>query len=100
MGLLMSWLVFIAGAILQFGLATGPDYVNEIGVLLMIIGALGFVLSLIFWESGVDLRAFVISQPWSGKILIHQRRKGDLETQAADGVRRESLHSRIRCGGL
>jgi hypothetical protein len=50
-GLLVSWLVFIVGAILQFGLTTEWDYVNEIGVVLIIIGALGFVLSLIRWES-------------------------------------------------
>ena len=51
MGLLVSWLVFVVGAILQFGVTTVSDYVNEVGVVLMVIGALGFVLSLLFWES-------------------------------------------------
>ena len=51
MGILVSWLVFVVGEILQYGLTTVSDYVNEIGVVLMVIGALGFVLSLLYWES-------------------------------------------------
>ncbi|HVA05989.1 MAG TPA: hypothetical protein VNG12_04525 [Acidimicrobiales bacterium] len=51
MGLVTSWLVFVVGAILQFGVSTDLGYLNEVGVVLIILGALGFVLSLIFWES-------------------------------------------------
>jgi len=45
-GILISWCAFAAGAILQFGVL-----VNATGVILMIAGTIGFVLSLIFWES-------------------------------------------------
>ena len=53
MGIGVSLLLIAAGAILTWGVtaeAEGLD-VNAIGVILMIVGILGLVLSMIFWQS-------------------------------------------------
>lgn len=53
MGISVSILLIAAGAILTWGVtaeAEGLD-VNAIGVILLIVGLLGLVLSLIFWSS-------------------------------------------------
>jgi hypothetical protein len=53
MGISVSILLIAVGAILTWGVtaeAEGLD-VNAIGVILMIVGILGLVLSLLFWSS-------------------------------------------------
>jgi hypothetical protein len=53
MGVGTSLVVFAVGAILRFATsvtATGFN-IHEIGVILMIVGAVAFVLSLVFWSS-------------------------------------------------
>ena len=53
MGIGVSLLLIAAGAILVWGVTgevAGAD-VDAIGVILMIVGALGLVLSMIFWSS-------------------------------------------------
>ncbi len=53
MGISISILLIAVGAILTWGVtaeAEGLD-VNAIGVILMIVGLLGLVLSLLFWSS-------------------------------------------------
>src|SRR5580700_7782964 len=52
-GIVSSLVVFAAGAILRFAVSVSSTHfnVNTIGVILMIVGAVGFVLSLIFWAS-------------------------------------------------
>ena len=53
MGVSVSILLIAAGAILTWGVtaeAEGLD-VNAIGVILLVVGLLGLVLSLIFWSS-------------------------------------------------
>jgi hypothetical protein len=53
MGISVSILLIAVGAILTWGVtaeAEGLD-VNAIGVILMIVGALGLALSLLFWSS-------------------------------------------------
>ena len=53
MGISVSILLIAVGAILTWGVtadAEGLD-VNAIGVILMIVGVLGLVISLIFWSS-------------------------------------------------
>jgi hypothetical protein len=53
MGISVSILLIAVGAILTWGVtaeAEGLD-VNAIGVILMIVGALGLVLSMMFWSS-------------------------------------------------
>ncbi|MBA2298666.1 MAG: hypothetical protein H0W14_11595 [Actinobacteria bacterium] len=61
MGVAVSILLIAAGAILTWGVtakAEGLD-VNAIGVILLIVGLLGLVLSMIFWQSwgGVHRRS-------------------------------------------
>ena len=50
-GLATSIVVFAVGAVLDFALTTSPDQhgfnVNTVGVILMVVGAVGAVLSLI-----------------------------------------------------
>jgi len=53
MGIAISILLIAAGAILAWGVtaeAEGLD-VNAIGVILLIVGLLGLILSMIFWSS-------------------------------------------------
>jgi hypothetical protein len=53
MGISVSILLIAVGAILTWGVtaeAEGLD-VNAVGVILMIVGLLGLVLSLLFWSS-------------------------------------------------
>jgi hypothetical protein len=53
MGIAVSILLIAVGAVLTWGVtaeAEGLD-VNAIGVILMIVGILGLVISLIFWSS-------------------------------------------------
>ncbi len=53
MGIAVSILLIAAGAILTWGVtaeAEGLD-VNAIGVILLVVGILGLVLSMIFWQS-------------------------------------------------
>jgi type III secretory pathway component EscT len=53
MGIVSSLVLFAAGAILKFAVVVNSTHfnLNTIGVILMIVGAVGFVLSLIFWAS-------------------------------------------------
>jgi hypothetical protein len=54
MGLGVSLLLIAAGAVLGFAVhPTGshPVDVNTVGYILLVIGALGFLLSLLYWES-------------------------------------------------
>lgn len=53
MGISTSIIVFAVGAILRFAVtatATGFN-VHTVGDILMIVGAVGFVISLVFWTS-------------------------------------------------
>ena len=53
-GIGTSLFLIAVGAILDFAVTTSPDQhgfnINTIGLILLIIGAVGFVLSLIFWS--------------------------------------------------
>jgi hypothetical protein len=53
MGLGTSLFLVAAGAVLRFAVTVQTDNVNlhTIGVILMIVGAVGVVLSLLFWDS-------------------------------------------------
>jgi hypothetical protein len=53
MGVGTSIVVFAIGAILRFATTVSSAHFNihTIGVILMIVGAVGFVVSLIFWSS-------------------------------------------------
>ncbi len=51
-GLVASIIVFAVGAVLRYAVTVSPDQhgfnVNKVGVILMIVGVVGAVLSLIF----------------------------------------------------
>lgn len=55
-GIGASIVIFAVGAILDFGVYVSPYQhgfnIHTIGVILMIVGVVGFVLSLLFWGSG------------------------------------------------
>jgi hypothetical protein len=53
MGLAVSLILIAAGAILAWGVTTDPSGLdlNAIGAVLMVIGLVGFVLSLLLWQS-------------------------------------------------
>jgi hypothetical protein len=53
MGMVVSLLLFAVGAILNWAVtasATGLD-INTVGMILMIVGLVGVLLSLVFWSS-------------------------------------------------
>ena len=53
MGLVISLIVIAVGAILVWAVNTEPEGLDldVIGVILMIVGLIGFLLSLLFWSS-------------------------------------------------
>jgi hypothetical protein len=53
MGIGTSLVIFAVGAILRFAVSVTPTGFNlhTVGVILMIVGAVGFVLSLVFWST-------------------------------------------------
>lgn len=52
-GVTGSLVIIALGAILKFAITASADGIdiNAIGVILMIVGAIGLVLSLLFWSS-------------------------------------------------
>ncbi|HWG56004.1 MAG TPA: hypothetical protein VNT58_05715 [Gaiellaceae bacterium] len=59
MGVAVSILLIAVGAILTWGVTTDAEGLNidAIGVILMIVGLLGLVLSMIFWSSWGGFRS-------------------------------------------
>lgn len=53
MGIPLSLVVIAAGAILTWGVTSEPSGLNldAIGVILMVVGIVGLVLTLLFWRS-------------------------------------------------
>jgi hypothetical protein len=55
-GVGISMVIFAVGAVLDFAITVSPDQhgvnLNTIGVILMIVGGVGFVLSLVLWATG------------------------------------------------
>ena len=53
MGIGVSVFLIAVGAILSFALETGVDGINldTVGVILMIVGAIGLLMSMLFWSS-------------------------------------------------
>ncbi|MBO0886176.1 MAG: hypothetical protein J2O39_01015 [Acidimicrobiales bacterium] len=55
-GVGISIVIFAIGAILDFAITVNPEQhgvnLNTIGLILMIVGAVGFVLSLLVWATG------------------------------------------------
>ena len=76
MGIAVSILLIAVGAVLTWGVtaeAEGLD-VNAIGVILMIVGILGLVISMIFWSSwgGIRRRATYVE---GGPVAAAPRRR-------------------------
>lgn len=77
MGIAASLLIFAAGAILDFAITVSPSSVDlgTIGVILMAVGAVGFVVSLFFWASwgapSITHRQRTVRQP--GRTVIEER---------------------------
>jgi hypothetical protein len=89
MGVTSSLIVFAVGAIMRFAVtATSSDVnIREVGVILMIVGAIAFVVSLIFWGS------------WGGFGGMRRRRtvvRDDLPGSTVGGATRGSVYSEER----
>ena len=74
MGLVVSLILIAVGAILTFAVTNEPSGINidVVGWILMIVGAVGFLLSLWFWSSffgpGYFRRArYVEGDPYAGR---------------------------------
>ena len=73
MGLVVSLLVIAAGAILVWAVNTEPEGLDldAIGVILIIVGLIGFVLSLLFWSfwgcSGYLRRRTYVADPYASR---------------------------------
>ncbi len=72
-GLVASIIVFAVGAILDFAVTVGPDQhgfnVNKVGVILMIVGVVGAVLSLIFLLVGNTSRRRTVVDDGQGNVV-------------------------------
>jgi len=90
MGIAVSILLIAAGAILTWGVtaeAEGLD-VNAIGVILLVVGILGLVISMIFWQSwgGFHRRtAYVEGEPVRRRVVSPRRRTVVEEDEVAPG---------------
>ncbi len=89
MGISVSLLLIAAGAILTWGVtaeAEGLD-VNAIGVILLIVGILGLVLSLIFWSSwgGFRRRETYVEGGPARPTAVPRRRETVVEEDVAPG---------------
>jgi uncharacterized protein DUF6458 len=78
MGIGVSIFLIAAGAILTWGVTTEAEGLNvgAIGVILMVVGLLGFLLSMIFWSSfggyGVTRRRTVVAD--GDDYVVRERR--------------------------
>ena len=80
MGVGTSIVVFAIGAILKFATTVHSSSFNiqTIGVILMIVGAIGFLVSLAFWGSwggfgGTSRRRTIYRDPASGTMVDETR---------------------------
>ena len=83
MGVGTSIVVFAIGAIMKFAtnVQSSSFDIQTIGVILMIVGAIGFLISLAFWGSwggfgGVSRRRTVYRDPVSGTMVDESRHVG------------------------
>jgi uncharacterized membrane protein len=71
-GLVVSIIAFAVGAILDFAVTVNPDQhgfnINKVGVILMIIGAVGAVLSLIAIVLGNSARRRTVVDDGQGNV--------------------------------
>jgi hypothetical protein len=71
-GLVASIIAFAVGAVLDFAVTVSPDQhgfnVNKVGVILMIVGAVGAVLSLIAMFVGNSRRSKTVVDDGQGNV--------------------------------
>lgn len=92
MGIAISLILMAAGAILTWGVTTEPSGLNidAIGVVLMVVGLVGFLLSLLLWQSwwgpGYFSRAAYVqgapARPWYQGRTWARRRTTYVEDEA------------------
>jgi hypothetical protein len=87
MGISVSILLIAVGAILTWAVtaeAEGID-INAVGVILLIVGLLGLVLSLLFWSSwgGFSRRTYVEGGPVR-RVAAPRRRETVVEEEVED----------------
>lgn len=84
-GVGISVVLFAVGAILDFAVTVSPNQhgfnINAVGVILMIVGAVGLVLSLLLWGMGT-------SGGWTGV----RRHRTVVDDGQGNVVRREDLY--------
>jgi hypothetical protein len=91
MGLVLSLIVIAVGAILIWGVnADSTDFnVDAVGVILMIVGFVGFLLSFMFWRTWwgpgarVSRRSYVEGTPRSDPYADRGRRVTRVEEEEA-----------------
>ena len=77
MGIGSSIVIFAVGAVLRFAVSVNSSHFNiaTIGVILMIVGAVGFVVSLFFWGSWGGFNGYggrtVVREP--GTTIVRDR---------------------------
>jgi hypothetical protein len=91
-GLAVSLILIAAGAILTWGVTTEPSGLNldAVGVVLMVVGLVGFLLSMLLWESwwgpGYFRRAAYVeggpARPWYSASPWSRRRTTYVEDEA------------------
>lgn len=79
MGIVLSLILIAVGAILRFAVSADVEQwdLQTTGVILMIVGALGVVLSLVFWSSwgGFSRRTTVVDEPLHGERVVQTERE-------------------------
>ena len=78
MGIIPSLIVVAVGAILDFAITVTNSHginLHTIGVILMVVGGIGFVLSLIFWGSwgGLHRPTSTVGVTTRRETLVHDR---------------------------
>jgi hypothetical protein len=84
MGMGVGLILIAVGAILTWGVTDTSKSINldAVGVILMIVGAIGFVLSMMFWSSfwgpGYFRRSYAASGPGYGRRRVRRAAPADV----------------------
>lgn len=79
MGIVLSLILIAVGAVLRFAVSADVEGwdLQTTGLILMIVGGLGVILSLIFWSSwgGFNRRTTVVEQAPESERIVHSERE-------------------------
>jgi hypothetical protein len=80
MGVSSSLALFAIGAILRFAVSVSSTHFNvqTIGLILMIVGAVGFVVSLIFWSTWGGFGGYRRERTVTGVDGVTRREREDI----------------------